>query len=239
HEFGPLTNPYGGCDYQGVEASWADQYKAGLECQWVDVTTIDTSNKEVTHPLSFTSNPDGLLCEGTPILDDQGYPVFEPTEFLTAGGDVVHKAGCEQLDNWDANNGGTYDVTLPQSGGSFVTRPCDRGQIGPLRNCGFEDKQVRFDCLPGSTVTLRCDLQGNNAQPQVARICEFSSLLGVGTACTFQDAMTSAAVSKGGTEVKFTCPLARDTSEPGGKVSLYSAPVFPDDSAAAMTCTVQ
>nr|MBA3453963.1 hypothetical protein [Deltaproteobacteria bacterium] len=75
HEQGPLTNAYGGCDYQGVEASWADQFKAVLECQWVDVTTIDTSNKEVTHPLSFTSNPDGFLCEGTPILDAQGNPV--------------------------------------------------------------------------------------------------------------------------------------------------------------------
>src|SRR5262249_34708811 len=36
HEQSPLHNPYGGCDYQGVEVGWVDQYKAGLPCQWID-----------------------------------------------------------------------------------------------------------------------------------------------------------------------------------------------------------
>lgn len=239
HEHGPLTNAYGGCDYQGVEASWADQYKAGLECQWVDVTTIDTSNREVTHPLSFTSNPEGFLCEGTPILDNQGRPIFEPTNFVTETGAVVHKPACQQLPNWEANNGFSYDVTLPVAGGSYVTRPCDRGQIGPLRNCGFEDNRQTFSCTPGANVTLRCTLAGGNAEPQVARICEFSFGLGIGTACTHQDAMISKAVERSGTDVTFRCPSARDATEVGGRVSLYTAPVFPDDPTARMTCTVQ
>lgn len=239
HEKGPLTNLYGGCDYQGVEAGWADQYKAGLECQWVDVTTVNTAGREVTYPLSFTSNPDGFLCEGTPILDAQGNPTWEPTTFRTATGDVVYRPACNRFGGWDTNNGHSYDVTLPETGGSYVTRPCDRGQIGPLRNCGFEDNVTTFNCTPGAQTTLRCDLAGGAPPPQVARICDYSFALGTGTGCTYQDSLRTAPVSKGGVNVTFTCPTAKDSSEPGGRVSLYTAPVFNDDTTARMTCTIQ
>ncbi len=239
HEFGPLTNLYGGCGYQGVEASWADQYKAGLECQWVDVTTVDTSNTETTYPLSFRSNPDGFLCEGSPILDSKGNPTWEPTSFTTATGGTVYRPACNRYPGWDANNAHSYDVTLPRDGGSYVTRSCDRGQIGPKRNCGFEDQETTFDCTPGAQTTLHCDLAGTNAQPQVARVCEYSFALGVGTGCTYQESVASTPVEKGGTDVTFTCPAARDANEPGGRVSLYTATVFPDDAAARMTCTLQ
>ena len=56
--------PYDSCTFQGVAVGWADQYKIGPECQWVDVTHIDTTRRPVTELLSFSSNPDGFLCEG-------------------------------------------------------------------------------------------------------------------------------------------------------------------------------
>ncbi len=238
HEYGPLTNAYGGCDYQGVEASWADQYKAGLECQWVDVTTVNTDAGEVTHPLSFTSNPEGFLCEGTPILDAQGNPLFEATDLVTEAGTPVYKPACERLPGWEANNGYSYDVTLPQSGGSYVTLGCDRGQIGPLRNCGFEDTDLTFGCTPGAQTRLRCDLQGGTtAQPQLARVCDYSFALGTGTACTYQDSLQSSIVERGGTTITFTCPTAKAANEPGGRVSLYTGAMFPDDPSVRVVCT--
>lgn len=237
HEYGPLTNPYGGCDRQGVESSWADQYKAGLECQWVDITTVDTSTRAKTYPLSFTSNPDGFICEGTPVLDDKGLPIWEPTEFRTATGEVVHKQKCDFYPGWKDNNGFSYNVTAPVSGESFVNLPCDRGQEGPLRNCGFEPPTVNLDCTPGATTTVTCTVP-STARPQVARLCEFSRGLGVGTACRYEDAVSNQVVESAKT-FTFTCPAARDSVETGGRVTLYTGPVFTGDADARVTCTVQ
>lgn len=239
HEQAPLTNAYGGCDYQGVEAGWADQYKAGLECQWVDVTTVDVSKGAVTYPLAFTSNPEGFLCEGIPVKDSKGATVWEPTEFTTADGDPVHKPKCDFMDNWKDNNGHAYDVTLGKAGEGYVTEACDRGQVGPLRNCGFTQTKSTFSCTPGAEATLSCTTE-SGAAPQVARVCEYSHALGAGTACTYQDASGNGVVESGTTaSILFTCPGERDSAEPGGKVVLYTAPAYPDDAAKKVTCTVQ
>jgi hypothetical protein len=237
HEQGPLTNKYGGCGYQGVEASWADQYKAGLECQWVDVTTVDTSKRAITYPLSFTTNPDGFLCEGTPVLDAQGLPVWEMTNFVTEKGGPVYRPKCDFYPAWQDNNSHSYNVTLPIAGESFVTMPCTRGQIGPLRNCGLEPTAVTLSCTPGAMTTVSCTAPAN-AAPQVARLCEFSAKLGVGSACTYSDAAGNGVV-EGTSAITFKCPAARDAFEPGGKVSLYTGAAFPGDGDAAVTCTVQ
>ena len=247
HEFAPLTNAYGGCDYQGVEAGWADQYKAGLECQWVDVTTVDTSRGAVTYPLSFTTNPEGFLCEGTPVLDRYGNPTWEPvfnadgTPMMTnpsppAQPVQVHKPRCELYGPWIDNNFHSYDVVMPKPGEGYVTQACDRGQVGPLRNCGFAPPSTNLDCAAGQQVTARCTRRGAGA-PQVARLCEYSHVLGAGTACAYQDA-TANAVVDGTVDVTFTCPAARDPMEPGGRVTLYTAPVYPDDAASPVTCTI-
>ncbi len=158
---------------------------------------------------------------------------------VTATGTPVFRPKCDRLPGWEANNGYSYDVALPTAGGSYVTRPCDRGQIGPLRNCGFEDDRTTFSCTPGAQTTLRCDLVGTTPAPQTARLCEFSALLGVGTACTYQDGVATSVVTKGGVDVTFRCPSGRDSTEPGGKVSLYTAAVYPDDPTARMTCAIQ
>jgi hypothetical protein len=237
HESGPLTNAYGGCDHQGVEASWADQYKAGLECQWVDVTTVDTSTRAKTYPLSFTSNPDGFLCEGTPVLDENGQPIWEPTQFKTATGGTVHKQKCDFYPQWLDNNSHSYNVTIGQSGESFVNLPCDRGQEGPLRNCGFEPPTTNLNCTAGATTTVSCTV-ASGGKPQVARLCEYSFGLGVGTACRWEDAAANAVVD-GTSSFTFKCPAARDATEPGGRVTLYTAPVFSADADARVTCTVQ
>jgi hypothetical protein len=235
HEHAPLTNDYGGCDYQGVEAGWADQYKSGLPCQWVDVTTVDTSNRPVTHSLSFTSNPLGFLCEGSPILDSHGDPTYELTSYTTADGDPVYKPACNYYSGWLDNNSHAYDVTLPVDGNGQITAPCDRGQIGPLRNCGFVYDTPKKTCTPGQPVSLTCSI-GANKKPQAVRVCEYSHALGEGTACFYEEALTTASVT-GTTTVTFTCPAARSSSEPGGAYSLYTAPVYPDDARAQVTCT--
>lgn len=231
-EQSPLHNPYGGCDYQGVAAGWLDQYKIGLPCQWVDVTDVDTSAGPVTAPLTFISNPDGILCEGTPVLDADGNPVFEPTEFTNDDGETVWRPKCEFSEGWDENNAHTYDATVPAKGETYVNQPCTRGQLGPLRNCGWSKAKDKIPCTPGAPVTLQLKVP-KGAPPQVARVCDRSAVLDTGIACIERYAIASVAV-EGTLNLSVTCPAARSASEPGGAVSVWSGPVFPDDAPAAV-----
>ena len=172
------------------------------------------------------------------MLDAQGAPVWEPTSFMTATGKPVYRPKCDFYPAWADNNGHSYNVTLPLEGEGFVTLPCSRGQIGPLRNCGMEPPSANFSCTPGAMTSLSCTVASSSA-PQVARLCEFSAKLGVGSACTHGDAVGNGIVSGPGTTITFKCPAARDAFEPGGKVTLYSGAVFPDDAAAPVICVVQ
>ncbi len=237
HELSPLTNQFNDCGYQGVEIGWVDEYKAGLQCQWIDVTGVDTTAAPVTRPLTFVSNPDGFLCEGTPMLDDQGNQIWLPTNFTTATGQPVEKPACNYIPNYAANNTDSYNITLASPGEGYVTDGCDRGQIGPLRNCGFTNTKTAMACTPGAATTFHCTIP-TGAAPQVVRLCETSAVLGTGIPCTYQDSLASVNIeTTAGVDVAFTCPAARDTTEPGGAAAIYTAPVFGDDTAAAITCT--
>jgi hypothetical protein len=236
NEVSPLHNPYGDCHFQGIAAGWVDQYKIGLDCQWIDVTAVDTSQGPVTRSLRFTSNPDGFLCEGTPVLDAQGNPVFEPTEFRTDAGETVDRPGCNFAAEWSANNTAMYDVTLPPDGESSVTAPCLTGRLGPLRNCGFATPADPMSCAPGSSVSLRCTIAAG-AAPQVTRVCEWSAVLGIGIPCTYEASLVTATVGEEGTDVRFACPPARSATEPGGSYAVFTAPVFEEDALAPVSCT--
>lgn len=233
-EVSPLYHNYGGCEYQGVAAGWVDQYKIGLPCQWVDVTGIDTSNGPQTRSLTFHSNPDGFLCEGTPVVDANGNPVFEPTSFKTADGQVVSRQKCNFAPNWDANNVDSYSVSIPTAGEGYVTQECTRGQIGHLRNCGFKNTKSTISCTPGASTTVKCSLPSGGA-PQVARLCDYSAALRTGIPCTFDSALASSTVA-GTTSISFTCPAAKSATEPGGAVSLYTGPVLDKDTSARVSC---
>ena len=237
NELSPLSNPYYDCGYQGIEVGWADEYKAGLECQWVDVTGEDTKTAPVTHSLSFHSNPDGFLCEGNPVLDKNGDQVWTPTDFKTATGQAVDKPACTFADGWDKNNVDSYDVTLPLDGNGYVTADCSRGQLGPLRNCGWKKVDDTLKCTPGQPVKLSCSIPAGSAAQSV-RVCETSAVLQTGIPCIFDQSLTVGNVEDSGpTVVSFTCPAARDANEPGGGYALYTGAVFTDDAAAAVTCS--
>jgi hypothetical protein len=238
-EVSPLTNPYANCWYQGIMAGWVDEYKAGLPCQWIDVTGVDTSKKNVTGPLSFHSNPDGFLCEGNPVLDGNGNQVWEATNFTSSTGQPVDRPKCDFYSTaqdpnaWSSDNIDTYNVTIPAPGNGYVTAACTHNQIGPLRNCGFVPS-TNATCTPGAQVKLHCTVP-NGAAPQVARVCEYSAVLKAGLSCTYQDSLANAAVD-GAADLTFTCPAMRDANEPGGHYTIYGAPVSGDDAAQAITC---
>ena len=236
HEHSPTWSDYNGCDYQGITQGWGDQYNAGIECQWVDVTTVDTSEGPVTQPLGLRSNPEGFLCEGAPVLDDEGNVTWEPTELRTDMGDTVDRPVCDERTDWEENNYGEHDVTLPVPGEGYLTSACKYGELGPLRNCGFTYEPSLVDCEPGETVSVSCSVE-DGSLPQVARLCEASRVHDAGVACFVADALANGSVTEGETTaLSFTCPERRDNQEPGGKYALYFGPLWPSDATAPVTC---
>lgn len=260
NETSPLTHDYT-CSSQGIQAGWADEYVAGLDCQWIDITDATPDGEDATLPLTFRFNQDMFLCEGDPIVNENGELQWEPTGLRTADGLPLNRPQCEFVEGWDSNNEGTIDVFVPAVG-SFVNQPCTNGEFGPLRNCDFlsqplpplptptpiptpdpdDDEEVEVDeepifrCEPNQPVRLTCTLADEDAAPQVLRVCETSNVLGIGTACTYETALLTSTITSEGRDITFTCPRPRDENEPGGDYAFYTASVSPDDERSVIEC---
>lgn len=233
NESTPLTHPYH-CHNQGIAAGWGDDYIAGIDCQWVDVTPVQTP---VTAPLGFISNPDQFICEGKPILDANGGWTFVSTNFTTETGAPVDRIACNFSPNYADNNYQESNVTIPVEG-SYVTEPCKRGQDSDKRNCGFIRQGALVNCTAGATVKLSCSTT-SNATPQVLRICETSKALNSAIACTYREARTNAVVDSRAVNISFTCPEAKDAVETGGQYSMLVAPMHVSDTLSNVTCVVR
>jgi hypothetical protein len=229
-----LNTYYDSCSYQGISAGWGNDYVAGLECQWLDVTELDVPGDSVRHALRFEINPEGFLCEGTPVVDELGNQVFEPTTLVTEHGAPIDRPVCEQAEGWNENNLVEREVEIPRAG-SFIQEPCPAGALGPRRDCGFVASDAPGACTAGETVTLTCQVPAGTA-PQVVRVCEVSDALGAGLACTYRQSVASAIVVDTPAEIAFPCPEVRDAAEARGGYSLYTAPVYGADEAGQVTC---
>ncbi|MEM7335322.1 MAG: lysyl oxidase family protein [Chloroflexota bacterium] len=230
NETSPLTHPYS-CTFQGIQAGWVDEYKVGLDVQWIDITDVEFDEPLNETTIGFSANEDSFLCEGTAVLNPDGSPVYEPSGLRTPSGLPISRPQCDFIDNWDANNAGFETLMIPDVG-SFVTADCDEDQFGHLRNCGFEQFEEPIMCTPGETITVSLELD----EPHVLRACEVSSELGVGLACTTDDAISNVIMGLRETStVQFVCPRVRDYDpDPDdedaplvlGGYALYLAPYF-------------
>ncbi|HSM56216.1 MAG TPA: lysyl oxidase family protein [Candidatus Sulfomarinibacteraceae bacterium] len=237
-EYSPLMHDYS-CTFQGIQAGWVDEYMAGLDTQWMDITEVEAPEEGKQVQLGFSSNQDGFLCEGQPVLDEDGQPLWEPSEFTTEEGEPINRPRCDFIEGWDENNDAAHELSL-SSTGSFVTEPCENGEIGPLRNCGFREVTIEgldAACRVQQPVSLSLRAAGEDAPPQVVRVCERSAVLDTGVACTYGDAVANEIVDAGGATVSFLCPNVRDAAEagpqpPDANYSLYAAPLWPADEAA-------
>lgn len=235
NELSPLTHAYS-CRQQGIQVGWVDEYMAGLDTQWIDITELDIPAEGETIQLGFTFNPHGFLCEGRPVRDGDGRQVWEESAFTTDEGQPVNRPRCDFVPGWEENNEAVTEVFVPPEG-SFVTMPCANGEAGPLRNCGFAALDVEDEapiCRPGEPVELALRLP-EAAPPQVVRACEWSDALGTGVACAYEDALANAIAGEEAALLSFACPAIRDANPPAGddtptgRYTLYSAPVWPED----------
>jgi len=223
NETTPLTHDYS-CSFQGIQAGWADEYIAGLDAQWVDITDLEIPVEGTAVQLGFTANGDQFLCEGTPIVDENGIQLWEPGSFTTADGDSINRPQCDFIPEWDGNNEAQYQVFIPPTG-SFVTEPCANGELGPLRNCGFVESEIEENiCETGAVVEL--SLPQSLSYPVVVRVCAYSATLGAGVACTYETSLANKIVANPSQLLSFTCPAVRESSIVDGRFSVYTAPVL-------------
>ncbi|HYU14550.1 MAG TPA: hypothetical protein VEL05_00695, partial [Candidatus Acidoferrum sp.] len=158
------------------------------------------------------------------------------TDLLGENGLPVDRPLCEFVAGFDANNLQTREVDVPATGG-FVTSACTRKQAGPLRDCGWEEgDDADLTCVPGEVVTMLCSTAGS--APQAVRVCEGSAERGLVTTCMFRDALATAIVGSELSAVSFTCPGAREPSEPGGSFGWFAASLLPDTPPEPITCEV-
>jgi hypothetical protein len=237
----PLVTDHWDCSNQGINSGWSDAYNAGIPCQWIDVTDIDTSKKAVTKDLNLITNPKNWLCEGVVQRDSNGDPIWQPTGEFTSTGQSIDKLKCTTSPGSLDNNVDVTTATIPKNGNGVLTRACDHAghNLGPKRDCEFTLRSQLDQCTPGSTVNLVCSV-GSSAASQVLRVCESSIKLQSGLACRFNEEhlLANVILSPGvATPVSFTCPAQRDAIEVGGRYSTYSGPVFNPDAAATITCS--
>ena len=169
---------------------------------------------------------------------------------------------CDFAADWDVNNDDSEELFLLPSGG-LMTEACAGDEIGPLRNCGFnwqisgvtspvsgvpevaeqtetgesdvELPDGAYACRLGGQVQLACSAD-DGAAPQVLRFCEYSHVLGGGTACLFQDALANGVAGGDEQEYSFTCPTGRSETEPGGAYTLYTTPLFGEADVQPVSC---
>ena len=176
--------------------------------------------------------------------------MWGPTGLTADNGEPVEAPLCKLGATWNANNSESHTDVVPPPGEGLITSPCERGQIGPLRNCGFEATPSIVQCDAGQPATATFALPPN-APPQVVRLSEYSHTLMSAIPARYEDSYVPLSPGIGdqpymlGSGVvtadapmtlTFTCPSPRTngTPEPGGTYSVYRGPAFPGDASVAL-----
>ena len=213
-------------------------------CQWIDVTSFNTSVNTHTNQFMSIVNPDGFLCEGNPIND-----TWLTTDFTTSccngsgccgdtpmttccGGLPVQKAACHTWSDATKDNTMKVQITIPLDGEGQVTEDCQNssGKWGDKRDCGFrlhpQGKMLRCS-TPGQNVTLKNVT--TDTFFQVVRICEASIVLNSCLSCIWNASLATTIIEQGvSQDIHFTCTPQRDSDELGGRFCIYVAPLFED-----------
>jgi hypothetical protein len=224
NEWTDFNTPYSFCSHQGISVGWGDDYYAGLDCQWIDVTG-QQAKKQM---LKIALNPDNFLCEGTPILDKYKNYTWIATNFTFEGNKTVYRQACKFSSKYDKNNLEETEIDF-KGKYSLVTLPCKRkGMLSPLKDCGFYIRYDNLICSPNETTQIKL-FNPEKEIPAVVRLCETSKVLGHSTQCEFINNLANLIIRSNETRtVSFKCPNFRSSEEPGGLYSILVSNLIPN-----------
>jgi len=161
----PFVTNYPSCEFQGIDAGWADVYQAMTPCNWWDITDLDVTNGGREIELYEKVNPLGWLCEGNVVFNSSGKETFVPTGYFTTSppypvaGLSIDKHNCTYDPQVFANNDHYTTRFIEPNGNSMITSKCKKsGSYGEKRDCEFNLLSNARHCTPGQNVTLRCFL---------------------------------------------------------------------------------
>jgi len=158
------------CDYQGIQAGWADTYAAYLDCQWIDITDVPGG----TYTIEAVINPEELLPERdysnnltlvTHTIPDLESPaeVTDPCPDLYEGEERDcgwALAGNQTCTPGETVSWGCEDGCSGGCVGDPVMRVCD----GPDNACTYADSlgndDDERDCNHCPVVTITCPTGG-------------------------------------------------------------------------------
>ena len=226
NEWTDFNTPYSMCNYQGISVGWGDEYFAGLECQWIDVTGIKPDN----YKLEVILNPDDFICEGLSLKDpvSQNQEWIE-TEFKSSSNQTVYREACNFTENHQINNDLQTMVNFAGKN-SIVTLPCKRkGIISPTKDCGFDIQYDNLKCEINQV--MNSILVENIGETQaIVRLCETSHVLGHSIACEYNNKLANVQLGPNSQmEISFMCPQKRSDKEPGGLYSVLVASLLPNE----------
>ena len=247
----PAASAVRDCAFQGVAPGWIDQYQAGLPSQWLDTTDFPAG----TGDRSFRSNPDGLLVRGDlrrtrrAILSGRGTLVWRQTDLVAENGKPVEVRAVRAGPDWDANNDDSVKekIAPPRRGPDHV-RVHSRADR-PVAELRLRTNRAPVRASPGRprghlSIPRERSATGGPHHRVLPRVGERHprSLRGlVGSARTRGQRPAVDARQRGGDAgttavARLHLPGPRDggAEEPGGRYSVYTAPVFPGDDPAAV-----
>ena len=207
-----------------IKASgWGDDYYQGLDCQWIDVTSVNSGKYNV----DVLINPDKFICEGNLIVDSKNQSVWVKTPYLTLNGTTVYRQACNFTKDYDTNNKDELVYDFKGRGESLVTSPCKRSAtVSPTKDCAFMVVKDNLKCKASATKTI--SIKNTGAYAVVVRVCESSYVLGQSVMCEYKFNLANKAINAGeSVNITFSCPSRRASDEPGGLYSILSSPLVP------------
>ena len=112
---------------------------------------------------------------------------------------------------------------------SLVTLPCKRrATLSPLKDCGFDVQHDMLECKPNEDVSVYVENQDKTNG--VIRVCESSKQLRHSTHCEYVQSLANVAIEASSKQtLRFKCPGARSSVEPGGLYSILISSILPFD----------